>query len=571
MSKQLLASALWYASAGWYVFPCFETRDGRCTCGKLGCENAGKHPRTERGFHDASTDENTIRAWWRRWPEANIGVATGASALVVVDVDTKNQGDATYEALRAELGSEVFETVTALTPSGGSHLVYVTDGSKVSSGAHVLGQGIDIRADGGYIVVAPSTVNGKEYRWEVGYSPREHKSLMWPDELAAKIVKREFAKPLEDAKKIGAGERDVTLASLAGSMRRRGFDFDEIVGALQVTNFKRCDPPLAIADVDRIAKSICRYQPDEVIGQDLETPQIDIEARSISEVFADIHNRSENSIALPFGVRRLDEGLGGMELGYLTVLGARTGVGKTAVQEHILESAARMGDVLLLSLEMKDTRIAERMAARHESYSVREYREMGRPMEDTSWLDELRLKVVSKTNKIDVDAIGKLVAKHKPQLIAIDHARHIKGWLPKGNRRADLAPAEIMEELSQMAEEYRTHVLLLSQVVRQADGERPSLADLRDSGSVEENADTVIFLHRPFQFGDWTQDGGQGPDDVMEFLVWKSRESGTFTAHTVWNGGRMRVVDLPFGDVYAEAHYKRCCNGDTKKKRGRAA
>lgn len=251
LNNDLLISALWYAENGWAVFPCAPGAKEPLIPASAG----------GRGFLDATTDEAQIRRWWEATPRANIGVATGLSGLVVVDVDTKNQGDATYDGLRAECGALIFDTVTALTPSGGSHLVYAIDGTVVKSGAHVLGPGIDIRADGGYVVVAPSVVNGKPYHWEVGYSPRDRQPAIWPDALDSKIMRKAFAAPLDESRSIPDGERNAVMTSLAGSMRRRGFDFDEIVGALQVTNHKRCVPALPSADVDRIAQSVCRYEP----------------------------------------------------------------------------------------------------------------------------------------------------------------------------------------------------------------------------------------------------------------------------------------------------------------------
>jgi hypothetical protein len=71
---ELLEAALTYAGRGLHVFPC-----------------RGKLPRTEHGFQDASTDTDTVISWWQRWPDANIGIATGtASGLVVLDVDTQH-------------------------------------------------------------------------------------------------------------------------------------------------------------------------------------------------------------------------------------------------------------------------------------------------------------------------------------------------------------------------------------------------------------------------------------------------------------------------------------------------
>ena len=74
--------------AGWPVFPLHSVQDGRCTCGRDCGKNAGKHPRVKGGFKAATTDARQIEAWWRKWPNANIGIATGAvSGIIVIDID----------------------------------------------------------------------------------------------------------------------------------------------------------------------------------------------------------------------------------------------------------------------------------------------------------------------------------------------------------------------------------------------------------------------------------------------------------------------------------------------------
>ncbi len=71
----MLEHALAYAGHGWAVFPLHSVEAGRCSCGKGNCKRAGKHPRTPKGFKDASTDQAVIRQWWDNSPTANIGIA----------------------------------------------------------------------------------------------------------------------------------------------------------------------------------------------------------------------------------------------------------------------------------------------------------------------------------------------------------------------------------------------------------------------------------------------------------------------------------------------------------------
>ena len=103
-----LFSALYYASRGWPVLPLYSVEGGRCTCGDAACRSPGKHPRTQHGVKDASAKSRQINLWWRWWPSANVGIATGVtSGLLVLDIDPRNGGDASYEQLRNEFPDRI--------------------------------------------------------------------------------------------------------------------------------------------------------------------------------------------------------------------------------------------------------------------------------------------------------------------------------------------------------------------------------------------------------------------------------------------------------------------------------
>jgi len=167
MKSKMLPYALEYAKHGWHVFPLHCPTNGGCSCGRP-CNNTGKHPRTKNGLLDATTDQGVIRRWWNRWPEANIGVRTGAvSGIVVIDIDPEHWGDETLYELESQYG-KLPETAEAKTGGGGRHIVFRHPSFNVRSGVGILGEGIDIRADGGYIVAPPSKhASGSIYSWDV--------------------------------------------------------------------------------------------------------------------------------------------------------------------------------------------------------------------------------------------------------------------------------------------------------------------------------------------------------------------------------------------------------------------
>jgi hypothetical protein len=159
--------ARWYASAGWAVFPCYSVVGGQCNCWRgADCEHSGKHPRTSGGFRAATTDALTIDRWWRMWPLSNVAIATGTvSGLVVIDIDPRNGAFDTIAQLAAQ-GRHLPPAALVSTPSGGFHLYFRHPGGKVPSRSNGIGAGIDVKADGGYVLAPPSVGLGGTYRWQ---------------------------------------------------------------------------------------------------------------------------------------------------------------------------------------------------------------------------------------------------------------------------------------------------------------------------------------------------------------------------------------------------------------------
>jgi Bifunctional DNA primase/polymerase, N-terminal/Primase C terminal 1 (PriCT-1)/AAA domain len=261
----MLAAALVYAERGVPVFPVWEIVAGRCACGRDCGEVAGKHPRwrrgdLEHGLLDATTDATMIQGWWTTWPRANIGSPTIWAS--VVDVDPRHGGDATLTALEAEHGA-LPETPEVLTGGGGRHL-YFRPVPGLRSRAGVIGPGVDVRADGGYVLLPPSThVSGRVYCDEVSRPLFETPLAEMPGWLVTLAARNSTnrpgpAPPIDEV--IAAGQRNQRLTSLAGSMRRRGMTGDEILAALVAVN-ARCRPPLDAAELRDIAHSIGRYVP----------------------------------------------------------------------------------------------------------------------------------------------------------------------------------------------------------------------------------------------------------------------------------------------------------------------
>jgi len=254
--------ALSYAKLGWPVFPCHSIINGECSCGKSDC-NPGKHPRTEHGFKDATTDISQIKQWWELWPDANIAISTGAiSGIAVLDVDVKGGGLGNLDLLESEHGV-LPDTLVAQTGGGGRHYFFSYPEEGFKSSTKKIASGIDTKGDSGYVVVEPSNhISGDSYYW-LDSEPGEIELAPPPEWILEKLTDKKKRHEFGNSKseKVCEGSRNDFLTSEAGKMRRIGMDADAIFAALLVCNKNKCNPSLDEQEVRGIAKSVSQYEP----------------------------------------------------------------------------------------------------------------------------------------------------------------------------------------------------------------------------------------------------------------------------------------------------------------------
>ena len=266
-SSPLLEAALSYVQRGWAVCPLFAPNEqGACDCNKTVNGKApddpehpiGKHPRTRNGLLNATTKEKAVRNWWGLlFPGANVAILTGSvSGLVVLDVDSRHGGGETLAELERANGP-LPSTISAITGSGGQHYYFEHPGVDVRNSAGKLGAGLDIRGDGGYVVAPPSLhASGRRYEWEAYGDPADVPLAAVPPWLLKMLVEPERRNGQTIGEVIPEGQRNGTLASIAGSLRRRGSSEAVIYAALEAENQERCHPPLSEDEVRKIAGSV---------------------------------------------------------------------------------------------------------------------------------------------------------------------------------------------------------------------------------------------------------------------------------------------------------------------------
>ena len=240
------------------------------------CNPLNKRPLIKDWPNQASRDPETIESMWRDHPNAMVGIVTG-DWLLVVDLDPKHGeslGDM-WQTLRDRYGLP--DSAIVQTQSGGWHIYLRMDQTRwhIRNSSGLLGPGVDIRANGGYVIGPGSqTVAGKRYELLDAEG--------WEDAeiLPAPVPLLEALEPLTPyersssgliaadtgpgaAAQVMEGGRNHYLTRWAGKLRASGLSVSELVAALAQINAERCRPPLPPYEVERIAQSAGRWERGE--------------------------------------------------------------------------------------------------------------------------------------------------------------------------------------------------------------------------------------------------------------------------------------------------------------------
>lgn len=257
---------------------------------------------------------------------------------------------------------------------------------------------------------------------------------------------------------------------------------------------------------------------------------------------------------LPTGIKELDSTITGLNRSDLIVLAARPGVGKTSlglnIARHVAVTAKRR--VAFFSLEMGREQLASRLLASEALVEGTKLRagdlteaEWARLIEAGDILRRADLYIDDSPGLTVLEMQGKLRRLDHVDLVIVDYLQLMTGSRRTDNRVNEIS--EITRNLKVMAKELNVPLMALSQLRRPTDrtkDHRPGLSELRDSGSIEQDADIVIFLHR--EAYNATSEGGQLTEDMdqnaAEIIVAKNRHGETKSIPVHWQGEYMRYT-----------------------------
>ena len=318
----ILDTALDYAAAGFAVMP---------------VKRSDKAPYTPHGLKDASKDPDTIRGWWKQWPDANVAIACGtvSNNIVVIDVDNKPElgknGMHSLDIWQAEHG-DFPETVVAHTGSGGKHYYFRVQDPKAFKNRVDAIPAVDIRGDGAYVVAYPSEhENGKMYTWRHGVSITDTDEIAEANESVLELLNMNSREGVAqkqhtaanrqrtDMHRVQEGNRNDTLFRFACKMVGSGISRTAALEAAR-TEIATWDNPLPDFEIVKTVNSAYdSYTPNEqtIYGEVEPDPEPDeLEVHTLEEF-----EEKEIEWLIP----------GYIPKDQITIVAGTGGVGKTSV------------------------------------------------------------------------------------------------------------------------------------------------------------------------------------------------------------------------------------------------
>jgi len=249
-----------------------------------------------------------------------------------------------------------------------------------------------------------------------------------------------------------------------------------------------------------------------------------------------IQSKSYENFAVPTGFYALNDILGGFQKSDLIILAARPSMGKTALALNLARNAAVMHNlpVGVFSLEMSFQQLVMRLICAEAKVNAQQVRTGRVPQEDNARLVKVASKlanaplIMDDTSALSISELRSKARRLKSEfdirMIIIDYLQLMRG--PKGMESREREISEISRTLKAIAKELNIPVIALSQLNRKNEertDKRPMLSDLRESGSIEQDADVVMFIHRPEYYGKEKFEDGNSTKGIAEIIVAKQR------------------------------------------------
>lgn len=484
-------------------------------------------------YQEYAADDDDLNAWIKQFSTMGIAIVTGSvSELIVIDIDVKGgEHPSPEELIEAGLPltrEEIITTLISKTGGGGSHLFYRYSDSDIHGATRLIegeGWAVDVRGEGGYVVAPPSKHgNGNRYQWYKS----DVEPLTLPESLATWLRDSQITPSsivtFEAPEVIPIGERHNILMKYGCSLRGKGYDRDLIINAIIGYYAKAkvpSDPEMDFEEICALADDICfRYEK----GNEQEKGALRWGTGAWEVITAPVIPGQMT------GSPGIDE-IGGIKQG-LYVIAARPGEGKTTFLATIAPYMLRAGlKTLVLTSEMNPNDFGQWVR---------------KGMDDDTEFKDLFTKDIFGINQrpgiIDASYVAKMMEQYHPDVLILDHIGklHYKGQ--EGSRPLELQYA--LNLLHSTALETGTAIVAAAHLNRGRDvtGKlRPSFADLRESGAVENTADIIVYMY--------TEKGADLTQDMipMYFDCAKNRHFGIMYDVDIVMNRPARRIEIDYG------------------------
>ncbi len=348
-------------------------------------------------------------------------------------------------------------------------------------------------------------------------------------------------------------------------------NYDELLSKLfQLSNDLLHEKKRAQSDSDLQPKSreTESWEPEERYAE-----IHDINAR-IKETINIIEQRTIKKIPsayIPTGFELLDRRIGGWEPGELIVIGSRPSMGKTCLGISLMRNVAVMHDIACayFTFETGVQHLTERIIAAEAEIDITKLKTGKLTEKEWNKLDDKLRRILDKKIFLISDpflypdrlnsTIERLVTEKGVKLVVLDYLQLMMPFRMRRNREQEVST--LLRKIKSIAQELNIVVLLLSQLNRSVElrggYKRPMLSDLRESGAIEDDADKVIFLHRPEYYGIYEDEQGNSMKGIAELIIAKNRTGAIDEFPLRFNSeyGKFTQLDIileALGDIHPE-------------------
>jgi hypothetical protein len=460
----MLKEALQYSGLGFSIIP---------------IQPKGKKPLIPwEEYQKTRASESAIKLWWKKWPDANVGIVTGeVSGIAVVDLEYEGLAEASRIGLRSVL--------TSITGKG-RHLYFKHPGEKVCNAIALRKiKGLDIRGDGGYCLAPPSIhPDGKKYTWIT--PPQKNQVLSdFPLEILSQkttiTTTEDVRNPqgwiAEAIKGAVIGNRDETLFRICSRLRADNYSPDD-ARTLLLPIAEGMGKTSEQLDA-KISNVWNRYSPNRIGPIPQTNDGQSLTFRTIQNSKEEYHRRKKqrSSCEYPSGFPKLDRLIGGYQRSEIFTVAALPGTGKTNFAIATSVSLCRANKrVVFLSTEMSFDRIWDRFIT---------------ASGNSGFLDSGLFSVCDEFTP-DMPRIESALREHGPDIFIFDHINHVSD--------EHTALGDFMRGLKGIARKFNIPGIVMAELNRYADFREngksvpPRMSMIKGSGTIEQASAQILLL-----------------------------------------------------------------------------